>query len=102
MYGETERTVVTTTEELKELFEHLATITKEIAEQFKEFMELISDSDTEIRETAKFKPCLCIGSLRPYSGDSHKLWQKNKALYLCPYMPKALRNKKQRIKEALL
>lgn len=94
MYGKIERTVDTTTEELKEHFEHLATVTREIAERFKEFMELISDSDIEIRETAKFKPCLRIGSLCPYNSDSRKLWQKNKALYLCPYMPKALRNKK--------
>lgn len=102
MYGKIERTVGIATEELKELCEHFATVINEIAERFKEFMELISDSDIEIRETAKFKPCLRIGSLRPYNSDSRKLWQKNKALYLCPYMPKALRNKKQRIKEALL
>lgn len=103
MYGDIERKVDAATEDLQEVLEHFAVVCKELAERFKEFSELlISDDDIEIRIKAKFKPCMRIGFLRTYNNDARKLWQKNKALYLCPYMPKALRNKKQRIKEALL
>lgn len=102
MYGNIERKAGVATKDLQEVLEHFRIVCNELAERFKEFTELLSDSDIEIRETVKFKPCLRIGSLRTYNGDSRKLWQRNKALYLCPYMPKALRNKKQRIKEALL
>lgn len=102
MYENIEQKVGAATEDLQEVLEHFRIVCNELAERFKEFMELSSDSNIEIRETVKFKPYLRIGSLRTYNGDARKLWQKNKALYLCPYMPKALRNKKQRIKEALL
>lgn len=79
-----------------------------LAEKINAFNELAKEllelnySDTETRKQAPFKLCMRIGTLRTYNGDTRKLWQKNKALYLCPYMPKAFRNKKQSIKEALL
>lgn len=69
---------------------------------FNELAKMLEDSVIEIHEQAPFKPCMCIGTLRTYNGDTRKLWQKNKALYLCPYIPKAFRNKKQSIKEAQL
>lgn len=67
---------------------------------FNELAKMLEDSVIEIHEQAPFKPCMRIGTVRTYNGDTRKLWQKNKALYLCPYMSKSLRHKNTKSRRA--
>lgn len=87
-------------DELSEFFCEIAEKIKQVAERIKEFCEQLNDCDTEIYEHQKFKPCLRIGVLRPFLSGTRKLWQKNKALYLCPYMSKSLRHKNTKSRRA--
>lgn len=87
-------------DELSEFFREIAEKIKQVAERFKELYEQLNECDTEIYERQKFKPCLRIGILRPFLSDTRKLWQKNKALYLCPYMSKSLRRKNTKSRRA--
>lgn len=87
-------------DELGEFFCEIAERLKQVAERFKELYEQLNEYDTEIYEQQKFKPCLRIGILRPFLGSTRKLWQKNKALYLCPYMSKSLRHKNTKSRRA--
>lgn len=86
--------------ELSDLFSEIAEKLKQVAERFKELYEQLKDCDTEIYEQQKFKPCLRIGVLRPFLSNTRKLWQKNKALYLCPYMSKSSRHKNTKSRRA--
>jgi len=87
-------------DKLSEFFCEIAEKMKQVAERFKELYEQLYEYDTEIYERQKFKPCLRIGVLRPFLGNTRKLWQKNKALYLCPYMSKSLRRKSTKSRRA--
>lgn len=83
----------TTLDELNNIIHEITERLKKVAEQFEELCAQLNECCVEIRKPQKFTPCLRIGAPR-YFASTRKLWQKNKALYLCPYMPKALRNKK--------
>lgn len=87
-------------DELSDFFSEIAEKLKQVAERFKELYEQLNAYDIEIPKRQKFKPCLRIGVLRPFLGNTRKLWQKNKALYLCPYMSKSLRHKNTKSRRA--
>lgn len=87
-------------DELSDFFSEIAEKLKQVAERFKELYEQLCEYDTEIYERQKFEPCLRIGVLRPFLSDTRKLWQKNKTLYLCPYMSKSLRHKNTKSRRA--